>query len=238
MRFLLIAAAAVLAAGCAQPVWVKPGASQNDFAGDRYACMQDSQQRVGGAVVNQFGGSATNTVVTNGNLFGSCMNAKGWYLTRPSTPQTQNPTAGATPSNAPAPSPLAEVDREASRQAEATCVDPALQALWAKSPCKVEGITLAHLADTSYATDAQRDALVLARQKYNDRIATASRAYRSMGGARGAAFAQLLDDNSARLEKAALAAYSGKMTWGEYNQARKDAAKLFREEQTKIVATR
>lgn len=237
MRLFLIAAAAVLAAGCAQPVWVKPGASQNDFAGDRYSCMQDSQQRVGGAVVNQFGGSATNTVITNGNLFGSCMNAKGWYLTRPNTPQ-QSPTAGATPSTGVASNPLAEVDREASRQAEATCADPALQALWAKSPCKVEGITLAHLADTSYATEAQREALLLARQNYNERIVTASRAYRSLGGARGAAFAQLLDDNSARLEKAALAAYSGKMNWAEYNQARKDAAKIFREEQGKIVAAR
>ncbi|OUL98803.1 hypothetical protein [Variovorax sp. JS1663] len=235
MRFLLITAAAVLAAGCAQPVWVKPGASQNDFASDRYTCMQDSQQRVGGAVVNQFGGSATNTVVTNGNLFGSCMNAKGWYLTRPNA-QQQSPSAGATPS---APSnPLAEVDREASRQAEATCVDPALQVLWAKSPCKIESITLAHLADTSYANDAQREALVLARQKYNERVVTASRAYRSLGGARGAAFAQLLEENSARLEKAALAAYSGKMTWGEYNQARKDASKQFRDEQAKLVAAR
>lgn len=158
MRLLLIAVAAVLAAGCAQPVWVKPGASQNDFANDRYTCMQESQQRVGGAFVNQFGGSATNTVVTNGNLFGSCMNAKGWYLTRPST-QQQNPAAAATPSSAAASNPLAEIDREASRQAEATCADPDLQVLWAKSPCKVPDITLTHLADTSYATDADRDAL-------------------------------------------------------------------------------
>lgn len=118
MRFILIAAVAVFAAGCAQPVWVKPGASQSDFATDRYTCMQDSQQRVGGAVVNQFGGSATNTVVTNGNLFRSCMNAKGWYLTQPST-QQQSPNAGPLPSSGPAaPNPLAEVDREASRQAE------------------------------------------------------------------------------------------------------------------------
>ncbi|VTU44012.1 hypothetical protein [Variovorax sp. RA8] len=238
MRFILIAAVAVFAAGCAQPVWVKPGASQSDFATDRYTCMQDSQQRVGGAVVNQFGGSATNTVVTNGNLFRSCMNAKGWYLTQPST-QQQSPNAGPLPSSGPAaPNPLAEVDREASRQAEASCADPALQVLWAKSPCKVSGITLEHLADTTYATEPQRAALLLSRQKYNERVATAARAYRSMGGARGAAFAQLLEDNAARLEKASLAVYSGKMTWGELNQARKDAAKQFREEQAKLVAAR
>ncbi|WP_157610277.1 hypothetical protein [Variovorax sp. Root434] len=45
MRILLCAAAmVVLHGGCAQNLWNKPGASKDDFASDRYACLQGAQQ--------------------------------------------------------------------------------------------------------------------------------------------------------------------------------------------------
>src|SRR5262249_16712166 len=62
----------------AEMVWVKPGSSQNDFAQDRYRCLRESQQRVGGAFVNQYGGAASDSVVTNEQLFSACMNSRGW----------------------------------------------------------------------------------------------------------------------------------------------------------------
>ena len=62
--------------------WVKPEATQQDFASDKYQCLQESQQQRGYATANQYGGSAFSGSTTNGGLFGSCMNAHGWYLQR------------------------------------------------------------------------------------------------------------------------------------------------------------
>jgi hypothetical protein len=65
-----------LSACAAQPtMWIKPGFSQDEFAKDRYSCMQQSQQRVSTAFVNQYGGSSSNHV-TNANLFNACMSSR------------------------------------------------------------------------------------------------------------------------------------------------------------------
>src|SRR5258706_15331717 len=61
----LIALGGLLVSACAPMLWNKPGASQNDFSRDRYTCVQQAQQRVAGAQVNAYGGTASNTVVTN-----------------------------------------------------------------------------------------------------------------------------------------------------------------------------
>src|SRR5690242_16058312 len=85
----------VALAACAPMTWVKPGATRDDFSRARYSCVQQSQQRVSGAVVNQFGGYATNQVVTNEGVFDACMNAEGWYLQEQTATITATATAPA-----------------------------------------------------------------------------------------------------------------------------------------------
>ena len=88
-------AASVWIVGCApiaQPVWGKPGASLNDFSRDKYTSLQESQQRAGRAYVNAYGGRSDEGVITNGQLFGACMNANGWYLTAAQDNGLQAPT--------------------------------------------------------------------------------------------------------------------------------------------------
>jgi tetratricopeptide (TPR) repeat protein len=77
--------------GCAQMVWVKSGASQQDFSQDRYTCLQEAQQPASSAAVNRYGGYADSGIQTNWNLFNACMNAKGWYL------QTQQRSTASAP---------------------------------------------------------------------------------------------------------------------------------------------
>ena len=76
--------AVLMLAGCAKYVWVKPGGTQGEFSQDRYACMQETQQRVSGTIVTQYGGTSVgvsqNSVATNASLFQACMNARGWFL--------------------------------------------------------------------------------------------------------------------------------------------------------------
>jgi hypothetical protein len=84
-RLLASLCALVLLTGCARSVWVKPGASQQDFANDRYTCLQQSQQQRSAAQVNAYGGAASSGSYTNADLFNACMNAAGWYLQRQSS---------------------------------------------------------------------------------------------------------------------------------------------------------
>jgi hypothetical protein len=76
--------------GCAKYLWVKPGGTQGEFSQDRYACMQEAQQRVSGTIVTEYKGTSVgvsqNNVETNDNLFRACMNARGWYLQRQDRP--------------------------------------------------------------------------------------------------------------------------------------------------------
>jgi hypothetical protein len=56
VAFALLLLEATQLGGCAAfapPVWNKPDGTQEEFASDRYDCLQQSQQRVSGAYVNQ-----------------------------------------------------------------------------------------------------------------------------------------------------------------------------------------
>ena len=82
-KLIRLAPLVVTLAACApmaQRAWEKSGASRDDFARDRYTCLQQSQQHASAAYVNAYAGQAQAGVVTNGGLFDACMNANGWYL--------------------------------------------------------------------------------------------------------------------------------------------------------------
>ena len=65
-------------------VWSKPNFTQQEFATDKYECMQQSQQRneyASGAYCTGYycqPGSASSTVSTNMDLFNACMESRGW----------------------------------------------------------------------------------------------------------------------------------------------------------------
>ncbi len=82
-RYASIVCVAALLAACAalQMGWYKPGATQSEFAEDRYECMQSSQERVSGAYVNAYGGASSSGTTTNMPLFQACMEARGYVWT-------------------------------------------------------------------------------------------------------------------------------------------------------------
>jgi hypothetical protein len=78
----------LLLLACAGTQWVKPGATQESFGRDRYACLQSSQQQVSGTRA-QWDGECNcmrqmpfSEVQTNGTMFDACMNSKGYTLQR------------------------------------------------------------------------------------------------------------------------------------------------------------
>lgn len=53
--------------------------SQQDFMGDRYQCLRETQQRVSNAFVNQYGGAGNSSVMPSCSAFNACLGAKGYY---------------------------------------------------------------------------------------------------------------------------------------------------------------
>ena len=78
-------------AGCEDnPGWSKLGASNADFKTDHYTCLQESQENrtigsLGGdtnkGLNQERSGVAPDKMVTNWNLFNSCMSRLGWKST-------------------------------------------------------------------------------------------------------------------------------------------------------------
>ena len=71
--------------GCAQTVWLKPGASQQDFASDRYSCERDVRQS------GYYGGGLMGAINME-NFFNQCMGAHGWSLHEVVTPRSPQPS--------------------------------------------------------------------------------------------------------------------------------------------------
>lgn len=77
IRTTLVMGALVLSAGCVQPVWVKDGATQQQFSADQFDCKQKAYTMVGGYnTVNNFGALAVHAP----GFFNECMQSKGYSL--------------------------------------------------------------------------------------------------------------------------------------------------------------
>ena len=83
--FLLIS----IISGCArnqQMIWSKPNAQQGEFEQVRYECLKQSQQYSSSAFISPnpalkgYEGLSRSGMGTNDQLFGACMNAKGWFI--------------------------------------------------------------------------------------------------------------------------------------------------------------
>ena len=86
-RLLINVAAVVLVAGCAQSVWVRPGATASDFTRDRAVC--DYQSELGTPNTYNGRGNMSDAIasgisdgIRKGMLMNKCMVANGWTLQR------------------------------------------------------------------------------------------------------------------------------------------------------------
>lgn len=198
------------------PAWVKPGATQNDFAKDKYDCMQRSQQRVSKAYVNAYGGASTDKAVTNESLFNACMNSQGWTLQSHEAIQQS-----------------AAQNRQIADTAKfkyqtiidgfnSYCTNPDFDAFYKKASCNPVDASFAQLTDNTKATATQKKALdsmsPLLKQSNRD----LANWFRSYGGQKGGAKASVIDATYEIEEKNFLNLYTGKITWGDFNSRRKE----------------
>lgn len=207
---------AMLILGCAQNLWVKPNSNQGEFERDRYSCLQQSQQRVGAAQVDAYGGSAFNTVRTNDMLFSTCMGSKGWSLQNKEIVQTlaiqnQAKMAG-----------LKQQFDEVLANIVAMCNKEELREYYKKSACKAPDVSFEQLADATKITSEQKIALI----KQREQVALLEKDQDELQKQRGDVGLKIISISSNFIrpenEKNNLDLYNGKITWGEYNKRRKE----------------
>ena len=81
--------------GCATtPTYIRwittTGATQQQFMNDRYSCLKETQQRVSGAYVNQYGGVSNSQVQPPCSAFNACLAARGYYRSDTTNPADFN----------------------------------------------------------------------------------------------------------------------------------------------------
>jgi hypothetical protein len=210
-----------LSACAQQKTWLKPGAGPDDFNQDKYACMQQSQQPNSAAYVNSYGGFSNSGIITNNNLFGACMNARGWALTA-----VTDPKESTTEFNA-----LNGERRQA-------CLSAEFQALFAKKmPCNALETTPEQLSDRSKISPNEKVALSkwqTVNEGYSERAATIYRQYFSRNGDALASILQRAGDES---RNAALDLSNGRISWGDYNKRRLDINKRVEQDTKFALAT-
>lgn len=215
----------LLMAGCAQ-VWVKPTARPGEFESDRHSCLQQSQQRVGVAQVNAYGGSSVNTVETNNLLFKSCMNSKGWSLQNQDVAQAQFQQQRLANQQ------RAEIIKDDFannlKLVRENCARPELKEYYSKSACLSSEITFAQLADGSYITEEQKAVLLIQREFVAETRKLLweinIKHYGNLGRKRADFAKSYLDPKE---EANNLDLYNKKITWGQYNKVRKEISADF-----------
>lgn len=229
--------------------WVKQGGTQAEFSQDRYSCMQNSQQRVGGASFNQFGGYAANQVVTNEDLFAACMNSRGWYwgvLNRQpasSTTAAPTPTAGLTslssqPAQKSPDEKLRDLHAELDAEQKAICKNKDYALIVAKSACKTSEISGQQFADPSKIREPEKIPFIKMRTETEGLQRRSISGTEMWGRTISVPWSEAMKRSAAAQSQLTTDLLAGKITWGAYNVGRRDISKAYREDVDRLRAAR
>jgi hypothetical protein len=215
LKNVTILSAAPLMAGCANPVWHKPGASTAEFNTERYECMRGSQQQVSGwsfgrAYGGGYSGSGGSGQTTNQPLFSACMNAKGWSL---HDAKAGNQRAAQEANE------VKEAFASAKSRVDSICAEPRFAAIFIKTPCRASVFNYDQLNDPTKIASADKAILMEARNLIgaeNKRFNGTLRRFGQVGGQ----LADLGETTTVRGDKNAMDLINGQLTWGQYNQRR------------------
>jgi hypothetical protein len=183
--------------------------------------MQQSQQPTSGAYVNRYGGFSRSEIITNDNLFGACMNSRGWTLV------DKTSASGSTPYKDAYDTLMAE--------GQEMCAREDLRAHFRKSPCLPNEATLEQLADRSRISAEEKIALSKVRTDSAELNKKFAAVHRQHNPRNGNALALSLENSRVSFDKIALDLYEGRITRGEYNKRRLELFNKHNDEFQKIM---
>jgi hypothetical protein len=210
-----------LLTGCANNnVWFKPGASINEFNVDQYDCILQSQQKSDGDFVYRNNNIVRSGSDTDLDLFVSCMNAKGWSMQ-----DSKAPPKIVARNSSELKQKLAiyeDTMNKFNEQVYAICAKPEYAAIIVKSACNVKDITVTQLADNTKMTPEQKDIFSKYLTEVNVVVKERSMYMHTLTNREDLLWADYLDSTQSEVDKYNLDLLNGVITWGEYNQRRKD----------------
>ena len=201
IKYSLIFAVIAVIGGCANNVWVKSGATANDFNVDRAQCNAQSFSIPFASIYQQ-------AAVQN-----ECMVGKGWTL---------RDKASHDASNSQAESSWKSVIDQYKTDGDLRCKDPSFKAYYAKTACYAPDITFEQMADDSKITSQQKPVLMAVKKSIDSRAAQYYDSLKAIPNAPGEKLVSLWKSFDVEIDKNALDLYSGKISWGEYNRKRKE----------------
>ena len=202
MKKLLIGSVIAVLFGCANNVWVKPGASVNDFNVDRAQCNAQAYSIPFANVYQQ-------AAVQN-----ECLQGKGWSLRDKAIHQANYSEAE---------SRWTQANNKVKEDAQARCKEPAYSAYFSKTACLAQDITFDQMADTSKITNQQKVAFLGFKKAFDTQFAQYLDLIKNIPNSTGERLAALYQTTlMPESDKNSIDLYSGKITWGEYNQRRKE----------------
>ena len=232
-KFLLSVVVLVLA-GCAPMTWNKPGASANEYELDRLECTQKAQQRYLAAEISYYGANqSSNEFINENGLFASCMNAKGWHL-GPQQVVIGNAKGLGVQQDQFTPTALRDTFTVILFDQDALCERAEFAPIYSHAACRIGDLTISQLADTTKIANADKKLFSQLRKESQEIGRRAAAAYRAFGGERGRKVAMAIDRTEALAEKNAIDLYAGNVSWGEFNQRRRDVNQLYRDDFRRI----
>lgn len=211
LRIISLLISVVLLTGCAG---MNPSYNANSPEG--IECTFEAKKAA--AAVQPSGRSGLNfdQLFKEQELFNLCMASK----------QANNPAIKNTNSKS-------SFDAESKRlnlKAESNCQKHELKEYYSKTPCNVAGITFEHMSDASKITPAQKIAMQKARALADEINKEQLVINRTFGDAMGAKVSDLIESTTTpQNDKNNLDLYNGKISWGDYNQKRKEILTNFSE---------
>jgi hypothetical protein len=219
-NWVLIFTVALLTACAQQVVWTKPGLNQQEFARDKYACVQDSRSYASSGSMTSskylpLQADYQSGEVINGNVFKPCMESKGYSLVsaRPSV-TTQTMAAQ-----------LKVIGEKTAECIRAVRRKPEYQGLASHFPDRTGNYTLQQLSDQSLPTTSEARAMTA----YSDEaVSSCNRPAIEELGRISPAIGAITQRSLAASQDAVLLVVQRKVTWGEFAQKAKGLREDYR----------
>ncbi len=215
LKLLAIILATLILNGCAPTLYVKPGASEQDWSRDYNDCLVKANQA-------GYTGGDLAANLNRSNFLDMCVQGQGWTVQTKESAQAQSQQqSDLNRKKADYNSTMNALDN----QMVQVCAKPEYDLLIKKSPCDSTNISMDQMADDSkIATKLKKKFLAFRKEIQN--LSKQKREFLRLNA---------LVDNDRRLADQmesteldsignSLDLHNGKITWGEYNKIRKDIA--------------
>jgi hypothetical protein len=236
-KLIFLAAALLLLSACG--TYTKPGASEADVARDKAMCNAQAHSRVLAERPQSSFQTNCNSNTWTGNTncstrpeipageglselayFIDCMKANGY--SRQSQSTTTENFASANQQMAAVNFKRQNLQAENRNMLLSMCANEAHKLYYVKTACEASGINFEQMADTSKISPAEREALIKVQNARQELRQLEREVIETYVPARSSKMLELLNSYYTKVDSVALDLANGKLTWGEYNKARKD----------------